>query len=182
MTRKPSAKKPKKQRNTNTKFQLRGGSGVFAPLQGSRAGAAKGYPPNTATARIVTTALCRRVARIPRQSNATTIMQPPYFFSGSSRVAFDKYNVLSCLGLCLLALLPCSAFWLSRSVHLERTRLNRSLSAMRWSTFGTRPYFIILSMRSRFSSLPFPARPSAAPRGYFVPGFFSSAEVCMRWH
>jgi len=97
-------------------------------------------------------------------------------------MAFHKYNVLSCRGQYSLALLPRSAFSLLHSVHLERTRLNRPSSAMRWSTFGTKPYSIISSTRSRFWCLPFSPRPNAAPRGYFVPGFFSSAGVCMRWH
>ena len=47
-------------------------------------------------------------------------------------------------------MLPRSAFSLSRSAHLGRTHLNRSSSATRWPTFGTRRCSIISSTRSRF--------------------------------
>jgi hypothetical protein len=160
---------------------MRGGSGVFFHSRTPER-VCEGISVKTANDKIAAAALCRGHVfwTLRLQSEATTAIWPRYFYSKGSSGAFHKYNVLSCLY--SLALLPRSAFSLSRSVHSVRTRFDRPSSVMRWSTFGTKPYSTILSMRSRFSCLPFPARPNAAPRGYSLPGFFSSAEVCMRWH
>ena len=180
MTRRPSAKK-KRQRSTDIN-QLRGGSGVLShsrtPEEPRRDICQDGKRQN-----------CSHGARSPpclldasAADRGATVMWPRYSYSNGSRRAFYKYNVLSWRELYSLALLPRSAFSLWHWVHLGRTRLNRPSSATRWSTFGTKPYSTISSMRSRFSCLPFPARPNAAPHGCFPLGFFSSAGVCMRWH
>jgi hypothetical protein len=160
---------------------MRDGSGVFFHSRTPRGG--EGISAKTANDRIVATALCRR--HVFGHFGVRARRLQSYGHATSTQIvaagAFHKYNVLSCREIYSLALLPRSAFSLLHWVHLGRTRLDRPSSAMRWSTFGTKLYSIISSTRSRFSCLPFPARPNAAPRGYFVLEFFFSAGVCMRW-